>query len=74
MEIQGLFRILSVVLITCVLGTVGFIILLFFNLFSAGEAFKRSAEKIESKELITPEIRLEINNNKVDTVYVYEVK
>ena len=26
---------------------------------------------IESKELIKPQIKLEINNNKVDTVFVY---
>ena len=29
---------------------------------------------IESKELIKPQIKLEINNNKVDTVFVYKVK
>lgn len=29
---------------------------------------------IESKELIKPQIKLEINNNKVDTVFVYRVK
>lgn len=33
-----------------------------------------SAEKLESKELIMPTIKLEINNNKVDTIYVYRVK
>ena len=29
---------------------------------------------IQSKKLITPEIKLEIVNNKVDTVYVYKTK
>jgi hypothetical protein len=67
MELQGVFKVLGIVLITCFLGTIGFIILLFLHLFSAEKA-------IETKEQIRPEIRLEINNNKVDTVYVYKVK
>ena len=65
MELEGVFRVLGVVLVTCILGTIGFIVLLFFNLFSA-------EKELETKKLITPEIKLEINNNKVDTIYVYK--
>lgn len=31
-------------------------------------------ECIKSSTIITPEIRLEVNNNVVDTIYVYKVK
>lgn len=30
-------------------------------------------DSIESKTLVVPEIRLEVNDNKVDTIYVYSV-
>lgn len=63
---DGLQETFGCLLTLAIIGVVGFLVLLGFNLFSA--------EKIESKELITPEIRLEINNNKVDTVYIYKVK
>ena len=29
---------------------------------------------IKSKELITPEIKLVVENNKVDTIYIYRLK
>jgi hypothetical protein len=31
-------------------------------------------EVIESKTILVPEIKLEINNNVVDTIYVYRVQ
>lgn len=37
-------------------------------------SFNSDRFKIESRELIKPQIKLEINNNKVDTVFVYRVK
>ena len=35
---------------------------------------KFSAEEIESKQKITPTIKLKINNNRIDTIYVYKIK
>ena len=36
--------------------------------------YSTSDNTIKTDKLITPEIRLEIKNNKVDTLYVYKVK
>jgi putative effector of murein hydrolase LrgA (UPF0299 family) len=63
---EGIGEAFGCLITVAVIGVVGFFILLGFNLFSA--------EKVESKELITPKIRLEVVDNKVDTIYVYEAK
>lgn len=61
--LQEAFGCLITVAVVSVLGCIFFFVFYFL-----------SAEKVESNKLITPEIRLEVNNNKVDTIYVYENK
>ena len=61
--LSELFGCLITIAVISVIGCIFFFLSLIF-----------SSNEIESKELIKPEIRLEINNNKVDTIYVYKVK
>lgn len=63
---EGLQEAFGCLIAVAVISVVGFLFLLVFNLFSA--------EEIESKEIIVPKIKLEINDNKVDTIYVYKIK
>lgn len=62
----GLSEAFGCLITLAVISVIGCIFFFLTILFSSNE--------IESKELITPEIRLEINNNKVDTIYVYKIK
>lgn len=61
--LREMFGCLVSVAVVWVLGVLYLLFLFFF-----GE------NKIESKKLITPEIRLEVVDNRIDTVYVYKVK
>ena len=55
-------------LVVSVMGTICFFCFVFLKLFLE-EKFQN-----QKKELTTPTIKLEINNNKVDTIYIYIVK
>jgi len=62
--VEGFKEVFNSIVIIAGVAVTGFFILLFIAVFSQ--------KNIESKKLIKPEIKLEINNNKVDTVYVYK--
>ena len=62
-EALGCFFTIAIVAIIATIGYTGYFIY-----------DKIGEQTIESKVLITPEIKLEVNDNKVDTIYVYKIK
>jgi hypothetical protein len=57
-----------------IVGIVSFFVLVCWEGYSVYSSFSRE-EKIESKSIITPTYRLEVNDgNRIDTVYIYKFK
>jgi len=50
------------------------VIIITASIFGFGGYFIFSNDKLESRKPIIPTIKLEVNNNKVDTIYVYQIK
>lgn len=55
----------------CLIGTIVILFVVTVVLFCLNFF---SADEVVVKKPIVPEIRLEIKNNKVDTLYVYKIK
>lgn len=54
-----------------VFGCIGWFVL-FMLLLTGFLGFKACNKTIKSNELLTPTIRLEVNDNKIDTLYIYK--
>lgn len=70
---QGIGEALGMLYIMAIAGAIAVVLLFGFGCYKTYDHFYGD-EIIESKTIITPTIKLTINENKVDTLYVYTLK